>query len=417
MGVKRILAIAVTGCTVLMSHVAVPKINDVDSAAASAGKTSYNITGYLSAGAELNPSQSSILNEGIMVEVQGAGNTKTDEKGYFQLENVPGEQEYSIKMSKQGYLSREVKGVKLTGDIEIGSGNSPVLIWAGDLNQDGAINITDVMLIATAFNTVKTGAGFNEVCDINKDGAINISDIMALVKYFNKSVTDYPEVEIITTDTPVVTDNPYAGWDSEHSSYATYTGSGYSGGCAELDPIPSDMEITALNPTDYNSFGVNSALAGAYLKVTGSKGSTVVYVTDLYPEGAPGACDLCPTSFAKIGDMLDGKINIKWHIVKAPITGNFSYRIKEGSSPNWAAIQVRNHIYPVLKMEYYENGNWISMEKMPWNHFVANGIGTTTPRVRITDIRGYTVEDTIESLPQGGDKPSYIVPGNVQFPD
>jgi len=50
-----------------------------------------------------------------------------------------------------------------------------------------------------------------------------------------------------------------------------------------LDPIPSDMEITALNPTDYNSYGVKSALAGAYLEVTGPKGSTVVYVVDLYP--------------------------------------------------------------------------------------------------------------------------------------
>ena len=52
--------------------------------------------------------------------------------------------------------------------------------------------------------------------------------------------------------------------------------------------------------------------------------------------------------------MKDGKIDIKWRIVKAPITGNFTYRIKEGSSQWWAAIQVRNHKYPVMKMEYYK---------------------------------------------------------------
>lgn len=416
MRAKRMFAIAVTGCIAIMSHGALSKISDADNAAALVGNTAYSISGYLSTDEELDFSQGSILNEGITVEVPGVGSVETNKNGYFQLSNVPAEGEYSVKISKQGYLSREVKGVKLTADMEMGSKSSPVLIWPGDLNQDGAINITDVMLIATAFNTVQTGAGFKEAYDVNKDSAINISDIMIIVKYFNKSSTDYPEVDIKEIDTPVVTDSPYAGWDSERSSYATYTGSGYSGGCAELDPIPSDMEITALNPTDYHAYGVKAALAGAYLEVTGSKGSTVVYVTDLYPEGAPGACDLCPVSFGKIGNMLDGKIDIKWRIVRAPITGNISYRIKEGSSLNWTAIQVRNHIYPVMKMEFYRNGSWINMEKTPWNHFIADNIGTATPRIRITDIRGFTVEDTIDSIPESGNKPSFIIPGNVQFP-
>jgi expansin (peptidoglycan-binding protein) len=206
-------------------------------------------------------------------------------------------------------------------------------------------------------------------------------------------------------------------WNSMHSGYATYTGSGYSGGCALLDPIPLDMEITALNPADYNSYGVNAALAGAYLQVEGSKGSTVVYVTDLYPEGAEGALDLCPTSFAKIGDMAAGKIDIKWKVIKAPITGNVSYRIKEGSSPYWAAIQVRNHKYPVLKMEYYSNGQWINMEKMQWNHFVATNMGTGTIQIRMTDILNHVITDTVNPLPQYGSSAAYIEAGNVQFPD
>lgn len=122
-------------------------------------------------------------------------------------------------------------------------------------------------------------------------------------------------------------------YNSLHTGYATYTGSGYSGGALLLDPIPSNMKITALNPTDMNYRGVKAALAGAYLRVEGPKGKTTVYVTDLYPEGAPGALDLSPNAFREIGDMKDGKIDIKWRIVKAPITGNFTYRIKEGNSP------------------------------------------------------------------------------------
>ncbi len=206
-------------------------------------------------------------------------------------------------------------------------------------------------------------------------------------------------------------------WNKMHSGYATYTGSGYSGGCALLDPIPANMEITALNPADYNSYGVKAALAGAYLQVKGPKGTTTVYVTDLYPEGANGALDLCPTSFAKIGDMSAGKIDIQWKVVKAPVKGNVSYRIKEGSSQWWAAIQVRNHKYPVLKMEYYQNGKWINMEKMEWNHFVATNMGTGTIKIRMTDNRNQVITDTISALPESGTSSAYIVPGNVQFPD
>jgi expansin (peptidoglycan-binding protein) len=205
--------------------------------------------------------------------------------------------------------------------------------------------------------------------------------------------------------------------DSWHSSYATFTGSGYSGGASLLDPIPSTMEITALDPKDYNYNGVNAALAGAYLEVTGPNGKTTVYVTDLYPEGANGALDLCPTSFAKIGNMSAGKINIKWRLVKAPIKGNFSYRIKEGSSPYWAAIQVRNHKYPIMKMEYYKDNKWINMEKTPWNHFLGMNMGTSPLKVRITDIRGAVVTDTIQALPKNGTSKAYIVPGKVQLPD
>jgi len=57
------------------------------------------------------------------------------------------------------------------------------------------------------------------------------------------------------------------------------------------------------------------------------------------------------------------------------------------------------------------------MEKTPWNHFIATNMGTTTPKIRITDIRGYSVEDVVDSLPEGGTEGNYIIPGNVQFPD
>ena len=209
-----------------------------------------------------------------------------------------------------------------------------------------------------------------------------------------------------------------AAWSDWHTGYATFTSSGYSGGHAMLDPIPSNMEITALNEADYNSFGVSAALAGAYLEVKSPKGSTVVYVTDTYPGSPKGALDICPKSFAKLGDVSKGRVDLQWRVVKAPITGNFTYKVKTGSSQYWAAIQVRNHKYPVLKMEYYKNGKWNNMEKQPYNYFLATNMGLGTQTLRMTDIRGQVVTDTMPSLPvQGGDKPEYTVPGKVQFPN
>ncbi|WP_145149924.1 expansin EXLX1 family cellulose-binding protein [Paenibacillus xylanexedens] len=209
-----------------------------------------------------------------------------------------------------------------------------------------------------------------------------------------------------------------AAWNDTYQGYATYTGSGYSGGAVLLDPIPADMKITALNPFQLNYNGVKAALAGAYLEVQGPKGKTTVYVTDLYPEGASGALDLSPNAFNLIGDPKAGKINISWKVVKAPIQGNVSYRIKEGSSQWWAAIQVRNHKYPVLKFEVKQkDGTWLNLEKQDYNHFLGTGLGKEKLNIRITDIRGQVLNDTIPALPNDGSGGAYIVPGNVQFPD
>jgi expansin (peptidoglycan-binding protein) len=303
----------------------------------------------------------------------------------------------------------------------------------GDVNGDGEVNSFDYAYMRVYLLGVSKdfpSPDGLEAADVNGDLNVDSLDFALMRSYLLGKIKKFPKSEAVPTGTPAVTPTPkitskpipttsaYPDWEIERSSYATFTGSGYSGGAALLDPIDPDMEITALNPYDYNSYGIQAALAGAYLEVTGEKGTTVVYVTDLYPEGAPGALDLCPTSFGKIDEMSKGKIDITWRVVAAPVTGNVSYRIKEGSTTSWLAVQVRNHRYPVLKMECFKNNTWVDMEKMHWNHFVIDNVDSTTPRIRITDIRGYVLEDTIESIPVSGDtQPAYIVEGNVQFPE
>ncbi len=57
-----------------------------------------------------------------------------------------------------------------------------------DANHDGAINMSDVVLVASAFNTAKGNSRFVDAYDLNKDGAVNMSDIMMIAAKFNTVV-------------------------------------------------------------------------------------------------------------------------------------------------------------------------------------------------------------------------------------
>ncbi|MDP4181644.1 MAG: carbohydrate-binding protein [Bacillota bacterium] len=55
-----------------------------------------------------------------------------------------------------------------------------------DLNHDGVINMADVILLATKFNTVKGSEGFVDAYDLNRDGAINMADVIIIATNFGK---------------------------------------------------------------------------------------------------------------------------------------------------------------------------------------------------------------------------------------
>jgi hypothetical protein len=58
-----------------------------------------------------------------------------------------------------------------------------------DLNGDMAVNISDVMLLASAFNTSSGSEKYKSDYDLNSDNAINISDVMIIATQFNTVIT------------------------------------------------------------------------------------------------------------------------------------------------------------------------------------------------------------------------------------
>jgi len=146
-------------------------------------KPTKKVSGYVS-------SSSSFLKSGFKVEAEGVS-TLTDDEGYFELTNLPeNTTETTVKISKESHLTREIEGVKVSGTL--GSASSPVKIWAGDINQDGAINMSDVLQIAKHFNSTSGSSKYNAQADLNSDGAVNMTDVLIVAIHFNATTSSYP---------------------------------------------------------------------------------------------------------------------------------------------------------------------------------------------------------------------------------
>ena len=194
-----------------------------------------------------------------------------------------------------------------------------------------------------------------------------------------------------------------------HTGIATYYDATGAGACS-FDPSPNDLLVSAMNNDEYN----NAAYCGAYVQVTGAKGSVMVRIVDLCPECLAGHLDLSREAFAVIDDLPKGRVPITWRVVSPPIAGPIAYHFKEGSNPWWTAVQIRNHRNPIAKLEYLNDENqWISVGRTSYNYFVQTnpGMGTGPYSFRVTDDYGNVLIDSgIMHIENG------TIPGVAQFP-
>ena len=242
---------------------------------------------------------------------------------------------------------------------------------------------------------LKRSEPVSEAYDLNHDGQVNIYDLILLKKRGLPSEKDILEPK-----------------NTIHSGDATFYGGGYEGGCAMLDPISKeDYWITAMNLEDYDT----ARLAGAFLEVTGESGTIQVLVTDLLPEGKKGDLDLYTEAFPLIAPVEKGRVPVTWRIIPLDSAENapVSYVYKEGSTAFWCGVQVRNHRYPITKLEYLDNeGNFIEIPRRNYNYFESMNLGAGPFTFRITDIYGDVIIDYDIPL-----TPDQMQTGHVQFPE
>jgi expansin (peptidoglycan-binding protein) len=167
--------------------------------------------------------------------------------------------------------------------------------------------------------------------------------------------------------------------------------------------------VTALNAEEYDT----AALCGAYVEVTGPKGTITVRIVDLCPECKAGHLDLSAEAFALIAEPIDGRVPISWRLVSPALSGPIAYHFKDGSNQWWTAVQIRNHRNPVAKVEYYDGTEWVAVERTDYNYFVRPnpGMGPGPYQFRVTDSYGNVLVDSgIPHVEKG------TLNGSAQFP-
>lgn len=256
--------------------------------------------------------------------------------------------------------------------------------------------------------------------DVYPDGVIDSFDV-AMARKKGLPAVEIANIQNYVLGREYIIDQPTADIDEScilepkgavHTGEGTFYGGGYEGGCAMLDTVSRDYWIVAMNLADYN----DAQLAGAYLEVTGELGTINMLVTDLLPEGKKGDLDLYVDAFPLIAPAEKGRVPVSWRIVPldtaedAPI----SYKYKEGTTEFWCGVQIRNHRYPITRLEYLdENGDFQEIKRRPYNYFESDKMGAGPFTFRITDIYGQMIID--ENIPLSYDD-TEIIPGHVQFP-
>ncbi len=223
------------------------------------------------------------------------------------------------------------------------------------------------------------------------------------VESSNPSGENQPSAETIAYD---------AG---EYSINNVHTGDGTfydreNGGAANLDEYEAIYYTAAMNNEDYMN-----GLAGAYIEITDKDGDVVnVLITDRLPEGKKGDIDLTRKTFNVIEPEVTGRMDISWKIIPLPTSEPISYLFKPTSTQWWAEVQVRNHRYPIAKLEYLDgSGNYVALERQEYNYFTASsGMGTGPFTFRVTDIYGHVLIDEGIQLDTSGTP----VAGQANFP-
>jgi hypothetical protein len=184
-----------------------PRSKNLSSAPTPPVSTGYKISGYVKP--SFSTTNKSLYSDFKVLVSENGKSTMTDSNGYFEIPDVSGsESGYTLKISKSGYLTRTISSIAVQGNVLIGSASAPVEMRAGDIVQDNAINMSDVVKIASSFNAIASDANYSVAADINVNGSVNMEDVVILAKGFGNTSSDYPAVTPTTAPSSTSSSTP-----------------------------------------------------------------------------------------------------------------------------------------------------------------------------------------------------------------
>lgn len=101
---------------------------------------------------------------------------------------VPADVDYSVTITKDGYLTFTYTNVDVAADVILD--DVDVTLLAGDVNGDGQKILTDIEGVLADFNN-KGDAIANESADVNGDGQVILTDLEAILAGFNTKSADF----------------------------------------------------------------------------------------------------------------------------------------------------------------------------------------------------------------------------------
>jgi hypothetical protein len=103
--------------------------------------------------------------------------------GSYTIPDVPASN-YNLAIKGVSWLQKVLIGVDASGGSVTGVNAT---LRPGDINNDNAVTIDDLGLLADAFNSDPTSSTWNVNADLNRDGKVNILDLGLLADNFNKN--------------------------------------------------------------------------------------------------------------------------------------------------------------------------------------------------------------------------------------
>lgn len=149
---------------------------------------------------------------------------------------------------------------------------------------------------------------------------------------------------------------------------------------------------------------------GQCIEVVGPLGTVDVMVD--------GECTACPfnsidismTHFNQIADISGPNPTVSWRIKECPVVGNIVIEVAPMSNQWYLDLLVYNTRYPLQSLELWDGSVYVPIERSTWNHFDSSFLVPSTLQIRLTDIFGHQVVETVPFAIGGG---TYI--GTSQF--